>query len=324
MRGLTPGARDDQGAYGVLFAILSLVFFGMAAIALDIGNMWQNRRNLITATDAAATAAAQEYAAGGNGCGAVDDDYLNRNFAAAVVTACTPVITGATSGYVQVDASKLVNHNFASLFGFSNSTTTASTAAFWGQPNGLRGLRPFGLCAAVPGVSTWLALSNPKPAATYTITYDKNHPDDCGGDAPGNWGMIDFNGGSNSNNETKDWVRNGYPNLVYAPQWYEGDPGAFSNSLPTGSLLNKTFTLPIFNNYNDLPGANAEFLIVAFVRVTLIDYKANGPEANRYLTLRFEPPGVVQGECCASGGIDTGLRVVQLCRFESNESDCTP
>ena len=67
--------------------------------------------------------------------------------------------------------------------------------------------------------------------ATTTITYGKSAPDDCGANVPGNWGVLDFDGGANSSNDTKDWIEFGYPGLVTAPGTSPGDPGAFSNGL---------------------------------------------------------------------------------------------
>ncbi|MFT7649180.1 MAG: hypothetical protein ACI8Y4_003937 [Candidatus Poriferisodalaceae bacterium] len=315
-------SRDESGAYAVMFAVLTVVIMGMAALAIDIGDVRQTRVGLVTATDAAALAAAQTFSTSADGCGAVDDDYVARNDPDAAVTGCVHIPATSTSGRVSVAASTEVSHAFASVFGFDSTNVAAESEAYYGQPSGLKGLRPFGLCGASSEFLTWIAAGRPVPSPIYTITYDKDQPSACGDTVPGNWGLIDFNGGANSNQETRDWVSNGYPGTVFAPAWYEGDPGSFSNSLPLPDLLNQQFHVPVFDAWNENPGGNAEFHIVGMLGVTLHGFKANGRERNRYLELSFNT-GVVPGPCCGTG-VDTGLRVVQLCRFESNESDCTP
>jgi hypothetical protein len=51
--------RSDRGAIAVLFAILSIVIFGVAAFAVDFGNAYQRQRAVQTQVDMAALAAAE-------------------------------------------------------------------------------------------------------------------------------------------------------------------------------------------------------------------------------------------------------------------------
>ncbi len=163
-------------------------------------------------------------------------------------------------------------------------------------------------------MAAWLA--NPSgPSGTIRITYGKSQPDACGTNVPGNWGVQDFDGGSNSNNDTKDWTLHGYPGLVSVGANIPGDTGAFSNSLQSELDFLKNsgegFALPVFDTATG-NGSNASFHIVAFVFVKLIDFKANGAQDARYLDLVFTR-GIVSGICCAETGIDTGVRAVRIC-----------
>src|SRR5262249_29610482 len=112
----------------------------------------------------------------------------------------------------------------------------------------------------------------------------------------------------------KNWLLNGYDGFVDAPSTVPGDTGAISNSLSTGLSYLKTsgitFELPIYGTVAG-NGANAQFGLVGFVPVVLLDYRVTGPEASRYITLRFEQ-AVGQGRCC-SHGTDTGVRVIAIC-----------
>ena len=319
-------ARDERGAIAVVIAICSVVMFGMAAFVLDTGNLWTSRRHLITATDSAALGAAEDYAVGTAGCASSAPSLLTANYAGAALTGCVYTAgSGSGSGYVTVTGGHSVNFSFAQIFGLSSSTVHSTTTAAFGLPTGLTGLRPLGLCNASPAFQQWIH-SNMTTPYTAQITYSKASPTDCGANVPGNWGVIDFDGGGNSNNDTKNWIQNGYPGEVDSNTWIPGDPGAFSNSLGSGldylQSTGQVFQLPVYDSDTG-NGNNASFHIIGFVSVKLIAYKATGSQASRYITVQFQT-GVAQGSCC-SQGTDTGTRVVFICAVDANfdPSDCT-
>ena len=119
--------RQERGAVAVIVAILLIVLFGFAAFALDTGNAWQSRRHLVTATDAAALAAARDFALGTNGCAGTDDAMVTANFAGSTVDSCS-ASTASGPGYVTVRAGHDVEWNFARIFGLNNTTIHSSTA----------------------------------------------------------------------------------------------------------------------------------------------------------------------------------------------------
>jgi len=56
---LTPGrARDERGAAAVMFAMCALLLFGLGALAVDLGNMYQRKAETQSQADLAATSAA--------------------------------------------------------------------------------------------------------------------------------------------------------------------------------------------------------------------------------------------------------------------------
>jgi hypothetical protein len=308
---------DEQGAVAVIVAILLVSLFGFVAFALDTGNTWQTRRHLITATDSASLAAAREFALGNDGCAGTDDAYVELNFPGSSVETCERGGSGST-GYVTVGATHDVEWNFARIFGLNGKTVRSSTTAAWSIPAGLTGLRPLGLCSETPALQTWLNYpTGPTgPSGTIRIFYNKELPDQCGDTAPGNWGVQDFNGGSNSNNETRSWMANGYDGMVFKNTWSPGNTGAFSNSLNSelSDLVDQTFLLPIFDDVSG-NGSNAQFHIIDFVGVKLIGYRATGAEAQRYLDLQFQLL-VAQGQCCDRGGSFTGVSIVHICSVD--------
>ncbi len=306
--------RDERGAVAVIVALCAVVIFGFAAYAVDLGHLWQERRQAVTATDAAALASAGDYAVGGNGCSSSAGVYTAANQADASVIACDPTIR-ATSGYVTVSTKVNVPYFFGQIFGASSNDITTRTTAQWGIPKSVAGLRPFGLCIeANQQLKDWLA--NPVGSSgTVRITYGKSQPNACGTNVPGNWGVQDFDGGANSNNDIKNWTMYGYPGTVSVGDNILGDTGAFSNSLDSGLSFLKSsgqsFALPVFDLATG-NGSNARFHIVAFVIVKLVDFKTTGAQAQRYMDLVFTN-AVVSGTCCSLNGIDTGVRAIRIC-----------
>jgi hypothetical protein len=307
--------RDEEGSTTILVAIMATVLFGMAAIVVDAGEVWAARRQLITATDAAALAAVQEYALGGNGCAGVAGSYIADNYPQASLDTCNH-----TGNRIEVGASVEITHHFAPILGRSSTTVDASVHARYGVATSATGLRPFGLCSRSDGFQAWQQ-SLHSTNDIFRITYTKDALANCGTSIPGNWGIIDFDGGSNSNSDTKAWVQYGYPGTVSVPGTYDGDPGAFSTALPINSIVGQKILLPVFDNASGT-GANATFDVIGVVGVIIWDYRANGPESSRYLDVEFVTT-VLSGHCCdpTSGALDAGVVGVEICGYESI-TDC--
>ncbi|MGH9049400.1 MAG: pilus assembly protein TadG-related protein, partial [Acidimicrobiia bacterium] len=156
---VTPTARRERerGAVLIIVCVLMAAFIGLTAYAVDAGGAWQAQRRLHTATDAAALAAAQEYAGvpSEDGCGATDDEYVANNDDAASVTSCQHVGTPA-SGYVTVSAERPFDFQFAKIFGIDSTDVDSSTTAAYGSPLTITGLRPIAVCKFFPAVAEWL------------------------------------------------------------------------------------------------------------------------------------------------------------------------
>jgi Flp pilus assembly protein TadG len=322
--------HSERGSTAIFVAISLVLVLTATAFAVDLGSAWAEKRRLHTATDAAALAAAREYALGGDGCASVAGSYLQQNDGGASLSGCAFHIPATGSGYVTVNATSTVTYTFAGVFGVNNSDAHSSTTAMYGSPKGGIGLRPMGLCTqATPALSAWLNLPvGPSgPSATLRIPYAKSDPQACGSSAPGNWGMLTLDGGSNSTATINDWIQNGYQRLVnLSPPPIAGNTGAFAqtNAGALDTQLNKAFPLPLWDSVSGT-GSNAQFHIVGFVTVTLIGYKATGAEAQRYLDLQFVS-GTLDGPCCAQGGLNTGTFAVAECAVTPNfdPAKCSP
>src|SRR5262249_40137639 len=150
--------HDEKGVVAVIVAIVAVVLFAAAAYAIDSGNLWQTRRNMVTATDAAALAAAEGYALGNDGCSTAPS-VLTQNRGDAQLDSCAPSGTDTHGGYVTVSGHTTVNYSFAGIFGLTNKQVDSATTAEWGIPTGAIGLRPIALCeTATPELKQWLNL----------------------------------------------------------------------------------------------------------------------------------------------------------------------
>lgn len=319
-----PGQR---GAILAWTAILLTVLIGCAALAIDLGVGWNARRNLVTTTDAAALAAAQEYASGGNGCASIAGNYVGLNAPGANMTACDPV-GNAADGYVSVDAQENIPTSFAQVLGISDFDTESSSTAQWGSADSATGLRPYGLCTESAAMQAFLA--NPDVVQTHKIDYTKADLNECGS-STGNWGEIALNNGTPSQAQIKDWVENGYDGAVQAGTvggtcgteayaCYPPSGGATTGASKEMKDLQDSgiyFGLPIFDTVFG-NGANAQYHIVGFVRVRVVDFKFTGAEQQRYVTLQFAP-GIITGTCCNPGGHATNADVIAICAIDRNK-----
>lgn len=342
MRGLsarpTPaGGRDhERGVSLALVALAMTVIMGMASLAIDIGQGYWARRSLIPATDAAALAAAQDYAKGGNGCTSTAGTYLTQNDAAATLVGCVPYNYNTTQGRVTVTATKPVSTSFGKVLGFGNYTVRSVTTAGWSPPAGVTGVRPMGVCGLSNTTIANLLTSTANVDTTVTVTYG-NTGNACGS-ASGNWGMIDFGASSNSNKDTNDLIRNGWLDNAVTFENHvvtsctgdahcrHGDTGVLSNSNASALntlIANQTwFGVPIYN-YVSGSGANAQFHIVGILRAQLVSHSLNGTARNRSLTFRFRP-GLLTG---TFGGteVDGGNKVIAICGVDAGSyGACDP
>ena len=318
--------RRERGVALPMVALCMVMIMGMAALVIDLGNGWRTRRALIPATDAAALAAAQDYAKGGNGCASTAATYLTANEPAAGLLGCTRFNYNTTQGRVTVTARESVDTWFAPVIGLGDYDVRSVTTAVWGPPATVTGLRPIGLCYGGSAALRAIVDNPPTTPTLVRIRYSKDQPNACGGSSiPGNWGTVDFNGGANSNADTQSWVLNGYPGEVVFenhtvttctgdPHCYSGDTGALSglqSQLTTLKTNGTFFTLPVFN-FASNPGSNAKLHLMGVVRARLVDFRVTGSDSSRFFDLMVTP-GLITGTCCGPASGTTGTKVIAIC-----------
>jgi hypothetical protein len=298
-----------------MVAVCLVMLFGATALAVDAGRLWEQRRHLVTTTDAAALAAAQLYGEASNGCAAAPG-WIANNHATAAMTSCNLVPIGSNAGHVTVQARTDVDFSFAPALPSapSSASVPSSSTAIFGQANTVFGLRPIGICKDHPALQAWITAGAQDDGQIHRIGYNKNDNAHCG-EATGNWGLMAFTG-EQSNAVFKEHVEVGYDGGVSIGDEVRASTGSFNNSIQPqlNTLKGQTFAVPIFSSVIDPNGQNARYVISGFLTITLHDFKVTGAAAGRWMDVEFHRRALT-GTCCSSGP-STGAIVIAICAVD--------
>src|SRR3954454_16372767 len=292
--------QDERGAVAVLVAVLMLVLIGVLAFVSDLGMAYANQRRLQNGADAAAldvgrmialkaapadcpamasaynTASSRQVASGIFAKSVAADASLAPGQAGFLVD-CQQVGANLSTLVVKVKGEQRSPTFFGGIFGADGVSVAGTSRVVVGPLGTVVGLRPFAICEAFADTV------RANPGTTFVVPVTQANAG-CGA-APGNWAMMDFDGGANATGDMKAWIAHGYdePVSVTAPLTIDGDPGFNINA--AASEMDVMFTtrdvvLPVYNNVVGT-GSNARYSIVGFVSVTPCRYRINnktGPD----------------------------------------------
>ncbi len=278
--------REEDGAIAVLTAVLLVAMFGFAAISIDVGALYEERRQLQNGADAAALAAAWDCAEGIVPCAITGlelndtvDIYAEEN-ARDDEAAADIVELNLTDQFITVETSTVSNGNgflhnwFAGILGYETSTVRARATAAWGQAGGATTLPlTFSYCE-------WSRMVGEPPvfpSGTEIIDFHTatDTSDDCvgpaGQDTPGGFGWLDPVGDESCSAD------------VTSDQEVDGDTG---NPTPTAisdacdeefweELIGETVLIPIFSEITGT-GSNATYYIEGFAAFVVEGYSLTG------------------------------------------------
>lgn len=263
------------------------------------------KQKLQNDVEASALAVAQASALGGVNCSSSALSLVSAD------VSCSTTNT-ANGSVATVEASDDVSLYFAQLFGRQSAGIAASASVRLGPTARASGLRPTAVCVANDSLADWLA-SGMTSTATYTIGIDATS-EECGTDVSGNWGVLDFDGGSNSMSDAQNWIVNGYPGTVAVGDSLEGDPGIPSPALDLDEVVGESVLLPVFANPR-LEGANATYDVVGFVKVRIVEANLTGSASNRNVKVVFEQ-GTVRGTPGDGTAENFGVSSWAVCSFD--------
>jgi len=189
----------------------------------------------------------------------------------------------------------------AGIIGSPMAAAQALSQARYGPISALSGLAPIAI-----------RQFNFVYGSSYTIwDDDKTEADPTSGVIVGGQrGWLNFNGGSVSNDELKDWMLYGYEGRVETGMWINGDPGTRSSAVQAaGERIGQIIIIPIYDTVR--PGQNGsgslDYHVVGFgaFRVTAMNWQGNP----KTITGRFERY-VTPGEW--GSAINAGVVAIRL------------
>lgn len=305
---------SDRGSVAVLGALAMVPLLGLLAVVADLGMVHARRLELQTATEAAALAGARAESEDRDACATATAQPIDRATLDCAKTSPSGTII------ITVGASSTEMLTFAALLGRNTATVDASAAVAIGPAGSATGLRPLAVCADHPALAAWAA-SGFDDTTVHRIDVESDGTS-CGGDVPGNWAMIDFDGGSNSNAELQDRIVNGYAGEIVLPVTVAGDPGIPTPALDIDVLIGRTVTLPVFSTARN-GGNGAEYDLTGIVAMEIVDVTMTGSAAGRHLDVRFST-ATTPGATPADPGrvTDWGITAWGVCALDGRGS-CT-
>lgn len=298
--------RREDGQTLALTVLFLVSLLGAAALVLDVGSWFREKRQLQATADAAALAAAQALPQ--NPGGAIDLAVQYGNDNGGGVTAQDVSVTSSltTDDTVDVVASAQAPGFFSKVFGIMHVDVRAAAAARSAVPDQALHVAPMVVSEKHP----LLKGCTPGPCSTQTTTLNY---DSLG--APGAFGMLNLDGGGGTpgSSEEGDWILKGFDKYLALGD-YRSDPGAkFSSQNVQGALQDRLNTVLLFPVFKTLTGTgqNAKYDIIGWVGFYLESYKTQGNNAT--LTghfTRFIAEGIQSGS--GTNQPDFGVRTIQL------------
>jgi len=306
----------QRGSIALLSALVMLPIMILMAVVVDVGRTWVSKTALQNSVERAVTEAAKNWAVSGVPCAPESLSTISTDDSSPASVSCTT--TGSNkSGTVTVGAVSAVPMRFTQLVGRDFTNVSATTTVRIGSPYSVSGLWPLALCDKLPAVQDWIS-SGFTSTETYNIRFETNQAT-CG-QVPGNWAVLDFNGGDNSNTEIRDWVVNGYNEIITVGDLIWGNTGTPSTSIDINAAIGKSFLFGLFDSSSGT-GSNGQFKISGFAKATLISATLTGGSGSRRLGIRFETGQVLGGTGSTSSG-QFGLTSQTICSHDS-QGDCS-
>lgn len=305
--------KDSRRGQIILLSPVLLVVLGaMLALTVDVGYALVTRARLQNAADAASLAGAQvlmEQQGDGvaeEGARAaataeavafvranteeagfnIEFGILDENGTFQEVGVDTAATVVRATAFRNGDApGKELPFCFAPLLGINScEVASAGASAIATNIRGVRaGVTPFAVaeeCLVAPG----------EVMDIYPAGDDEGPGKGKGQVAPGNWGLLNLDGGSCGTPELRDWILNGYDGEMIIGEgghlWMDGTPG-FRATLED-EICQRIGDPLIMVIYDEVTGqgANADYRCVGFVCVTILECDLTGQDS--HVTCRVE------------------------------------
>jgi hypothetical protein len=243
MSALAARLRDESGQ-AMVFVVLGLTtLVGMAALVIDGGSWLRAQRQLQTAADAAALAGAQELPLNQTLARSTAISYAGQNYSGIGPTN----ITFPTAGEIDVIANATAPGFFARIFGsvFDEVDVRAHARAGVYMPEKLKNVVPIGVH------KDYACIVSDPACFGQPVTMDFTD-DDLLDPTKSKFGLLDLDrsGGAGAG-DMKDWMANGYPDLLPIDTFYppaNGIKNGIKKELEDAADEQRTILMPVFDH----------------------------------------------------------------------------
>lgn len=204
----------ENGQVSVIIAIAIVSFVGMLAFVIDVGSMYETRRNAQTAADSAALAGVQELPENPDRAKVKAIEYAQEH--GNVTLAESDIYFSEDYDTIFVDNAQDSSTPlfFSGIYGLNQKTISTKATAKVFSPLSLSNLVP------------WIIKESDLSYGDEVILKSNNQQ------TPGNFQAMDYNGGGGGANEYKDNIINGYDGEIFLYEWYPIEAGNMAG--PTG------------------------------------------------------------------------------------------
>jgi Flp pilus assembly protein TadG len=305
--------RSERGQALVLTAVAMVMVCGMAALVLDVGNWFRDKRRLQGTADAAALAGAQQLPDDASAAKSQALSYANQN--GGDVAGANIVITSVyqANDTIAVKAQRNDPGIFSRVIGATSADITASAKARVGPPAQALAVAPMVVFCGHSLIQNCNNNHTPQFNVPTTMDYDPMG-------APGAFGMLNLdgeNGTVGSSNEAA-WISKGFDKYLGLGD-YKSDPGAkFSSTNIQAALDGRVGTVLLFPVFKTLTGTGqqADYDIIGWIGFHLTSYEVhgNGATLHGYFT-QYIAQGILAQSSPGSGGVPSslfGVKAIQL------------
>lgn len=305
--------KSERGQAFVLAAVAMVMCCGMAALVLDVGNWFRDKRRLQSTSDAAALAGAQLLPDNAAGAKAQAMTYANQN--GGDVAGANIVITSVyqANDTIAVKAQRTSPGIFTKVLAIGDANISATAKARVGPPAQALHVAPMVVYCDHSLIQNCNNSHTPQFNVNTHLDYD-----DMG--APGAFGMLNLDGENGTVGASKEaaWISTGFDKYLGLGK-YKSDPGAkFSSSNIQGALDGRIRTVLLFPVFKTLTGTgqNAEYDIIGWIGFYLTGYAVHGHTAtlDGYF-VSYIAQGILAQKSPGTGGVPSslfGVRAIQL------------
>jgi Flp pilus assembly protein TadG len=305
--------KSERGQAFVLVAVSMVMCLGMAALVLDVGNWFRDKRRLQGTVDAAALAGAQQLPDDSSAAQAQALSYANKN--GGDVAGANIVISSQYQPNDTITVSGARNDPgiFSKVVAIPGADITARAKARVGPPAQALHVAPMVVFCGHSLIQNCNNNHTPDFGVQTTMDYDPMG-------APGAFGMLNLDGenGTIGSSTEAAWITTGFDKYLGLGS-YKSDPGAKFSSTNIQSALDgrigTVLLFPVFKTLDD-QGQNAYYDIIGWIGFYLQSYDVHGNSAtlHGYFTT-YIAQGILSGSSPGSGGVPSsffGVKSIQL------------